>query len=117
VDLWGREGLEVEATCAYATEYVQRWREHRRIVPALAPHAIYTVSDDLFRRVHELAERLDAPVLTHLAETRDEDRDVRARHGRSPVQHLASLGVLDARLGAAHCVWGGAEGIALLAAR
>lgn len=116
LDLSGPQGLDVEATCAYATEYVERWREHRRIVPALAPHAIYTVSDDLFRRVHALAERLDAPVLTHLAETRDEDRDVRARHGRSPVQHLASLGVLDARLVAAHCVWVDAEDIALLAA-
>src|SRR5262249_50037604 len=37
-------------------------------------------------------------------------------HGRSPVRHLASLGLLDARLVAAHCVWVDSEEIALLAA-
>src|SRR4029453_8472742 len=63
LDLSGPQGLDVEATCAYATEYIQRWREHRRIVPALAPHAIYTVSDDLFQRVPPLGERLAFPPL------------------------------------------------------
>jgi 5-methylthioadenosine/S-adenosylhomocysteine deaminase len=116
LDLTGPHGLDVDATCAYATEFVSQWRGHGRIVPALAPHAIYTVSPQLFRRIHALAERFDAPVLTHLAETRDEDREVRARHGCSPVQHLAKLGVLDRRLVAAHCVWVDDQDIALLAA-
>jgi 5-methylthioadenosine/S-adenosylhomocysteine deaminase len=42
--------------------------------------------------------------------------DILGRHGRSPVRHLASLGLLDARLVAAHCVWVDSEEIALLAA-
>jgi 5-methylthioadenosine/S-adenosylhomocysteine deaminase len=63
-----------------------------------------------------MAERLGIPILTHLAETQDEDRDIRARHGCSPVRHLASLGLLDARLVAAHCIWVDPEEIDLLAA-
>jgi len=39
-----------------------------------------------------------------------------ARHGRTPVRHLANLGLLDARLVAAHCVWVDGEEIGLLAA-
>jgi 5-methylthioadenosine/S-adenosylhomocysteine deaminase len=115
-DFTGPQGLDVERSVAYAEDFVARWHGHPRIVPALAPHAPYTVSPALYRRLHALAERLDVPLLTHLAETRDEDREVRARHGRSPVRHLADLGVLDARLVAAHCVWVDAEEIALLAA-
>lgn len=114
-DFAGPQGLDVDRTVAYAEGFVARWRGHSRIVPALAPHAPYTVSPPLYRRLHALAERLDVPLLTHLAETRDEDRDVRARWGASPVRHLAATGVLDARLVAAHCVWVDGEEIALLA--
>src|SRR5262249_32060029 len=41
---------------------------------------------------------------------------IAARYGRTPVRHLASLGVLTDRLIAAHCVWVDAEEIGLLAA-
>jgi 5-methylthioadenosine/S-adenosylhomocysteine deaminase len=115
-DFTSPQGLDLAQNLAYAEEFVARWRGHARIVPALAPHAPYTVSPDLYRRLHALAERLDTPLLTHLAETQDEDREVRTRHGRSPVRHLANLGLLDARLVAAHCVWVDAEEIDLLAA-
>jgi 5-methylthioadenosine/S-adenosylhomocysteine deaminase len=115
-DFTSPQGLDLAQNLAYAEEFVARWRGHARIVPALAPHAPYTVSPDLYRRLHALAERLDPPLLTHLAETQDEDREVRTRHGRSPVRHLANLGLLDARLVAAHCVWVDAEEIDLLAA-
>jgi 5-methylthioadenosine/S-adenosylhomocysteine deaminase len=115
-DFTGPQGLDLAHNVAYAGEFVARWQGHARIVPALAPHAPYTVSPDLYRQLHALAERLGTPLLTHLAETRDEDRQVRTRYGRSPVRHLANLGLLDARLVAAHCVWVDAEEIDLLAA-
>ncbi len=114
-DFIGPQGLDVDAS-AYASDFVARWRGHGRIIPALAPHAPYTVSPDLYRRLHALAEQWDVPLVTHLAETQQECRDVLERHGRSPVRHLASLGLLDARLVAAHCVWVDDEEIALLAA-
>jgi 5-methylthioadenosine/S-adenosylhomocysteine deaminase len=65
--------------------------------------------------LHALAERLDILVVTHLAETQEEDREIRRRYGRSPVLHLANLGLVDSRLVAAHCVWIDAEEIDLLA--
>jgi 5-methylthioadenosine/S-adenosylhomocysteine deaminase len=112
----GGTAAEVERRVADAQRFVERWRGHTRIVPAFAPHAAYTVSPDLFRRLHALAERLNVPLLTHLAETMGEGRDVAARYGRTPVRHLAHLGVLTDRLIAAHGVWVDAEEIGLLAA-
>ncbi len=107
---------ELERALADAEQFVAHWHGHSRIVPALGPHAPYTVSPELYRRLHALAERVDVPVVTHLAENQEEDRDIRRRYGRSPVRHLANLGLLDPRLVAAHCVWVDGEEIDLLAA-
>src|SRR5215468_4360104 len=105
-----------DRTLAESEQFAARWRDHSRIVPALGPHAPYTVSPDLYRRVHALAERLDILVVTHLAETQDEDRDIRRLYGCSPIRHLMNLGLVDSRLVAAHCVWIDSEEINLLAA-
>src|SRR5262249_33240659 len=112
----GGAAADLERKVAQTQRFVERWRGHGRIVPAIGPHAPYTVSPNLFRRLHALAERLDVPLLTHLAETKGEVRDIAARYGRTPVRHLAHLGVLTERLIAAHCVWVDAEEIGLLAA-
>ena len=104
-----------DRTLAEAEQFVARWRGHSRIVPALGPHAPYTVSPELYRRLYALAERLDTLVVTHLAETQEEDSNIRRLYGRSPVRHLANLGLVDARLVAAHCVWVDGEEIDLLA--
>ena len=110
------DNTTTDQSLAEAEEFVARWRGHSRIVPALGPHAPYTVGPELYRRLHVLAERLDTLIVTHLAETKDEDRDIRRLYGRSPVRHLMNLGLLDARLVAAHCVWVDSEEIDLLAA-
>jgi 5-methylthioadenosine/S-adenosylhomocysteine deaminase len=105
-----------DRTLAEAEQFVARWRGHSRIVPALGPHAPYTVGPELYRSLHGLAERLDTLIVTHLAETQDEGRDIRRLYGRSPLRHLANLGLVDSRLVAAHCVWIDGEEIDLLAA-
>src|SRR5262249_43674675 len=132
-DFTGPQGLSVDQNVAYAKRFVERWRGHPRIVPALAPHATYNVGPELYRTLlapttrytsgpdpdrtlKALADTPDDPLVTHPAETKDEDRDIRARYGRSPVRHLAELGLLGERLVAAHCVWVDREEIELLAA-
>jgi 5-methylthioadenosine/S-adenosylhomocysteine deaminase len=63
----------------------------------------------------DLAERFDAPVQTHLAESPAEIAMVRERFATSPVRHLDSLGLLNARLVAAHCVCVDDDEVSLLA--
>jgi 5-methylthioadenosine/S-adenosylhomocysteine deaminase len=102
---------------AYTRSFAERWRGHERITPAVAPHAVYTVSDEHLVAAHRLATELDVPLLIHLAEDRAEIERVQARTGRTSVEHLEHLGILDARMVAAHVVWPTPAEIALLARR
>jgi 5-methylthioadenosine/S-adenosylhomocysteine deaminase len=115
-DVTNATDTDRERSLAEAEQFIARWRSHSRIVPALGPHAPYTVGPELYRRLHALAERLDTLIVTHLAETQGEDRDIRRLYGCSPVRHLVNLGLVDSRLVAAHCVWVDREEIDLLAA-
>jgi 5-methylthioadenosine/S-adenosylhomocysteine deaminase len=106
-----------EEAIAYTRLFVERWRGHPRITPAVAPHSAYTVSAEHLVEAHRLAEELDVPLLTHLAEDRAEIERVRERTGRTSIDYLDELGILDERLVAAHVVWPSAREIELLAAR
>lgn len=101
---------------ARAEKLLSDWSGHPRITPSLCPHACYTVDPDTFVRTMRLAERYDAPVQTHLAESPAEMALVGERYATTPVRHLANLGVLNERLVAAHCVCVDDEEIAMLAA-
>ena len=102
---------------AYTRTFVERWRGHPRIVPAVAPHAPYTVSAEHLREAHALAAELDVPLVMHVAEDRSETATVRRRTGTTSLTWLDRLGILDDRLVAAHVVWPTAAEIELLAAR
>lgn len=75
-----------------------------RIQITLTPHAVYTVSADLFKRLVAIARERSLIIHTHLAETRQEVQDCVAAHGMTPVRWLDSLGVLGPKTVAAHVV-------------
>ncbi len=75
------------------------------ITPAVAPHSPYTVDEATLRAVRALADRYNAPILTHLAETEDEVNIVREAHHLTPTAWLEATGVLGPRLVAAHGIW------------
>jgi 5-methylthioadenosine/S-adenosylhomocysteine deaminase len=102
---------------AYTEKFVQRWRGHPLITPAVAPHATYTVSADHLRDAHALAAKHDVPLLMHLAEARYEVELIREKHGKGPVEYAAGLGILDDRVAAAHVIYPSPAEIALLAER
>jgi 5-methylthioadenosine/S-adenosylhomocysteine deaminase len=106
-----------EGAIEYTERFLERWRDHPRIVPAVAPHAPYTVSGEHLIAAHALAETHDAPLLVHLAEDKSEVRTIRERHGRGPVEYLSGLGVLSDRVLAAHVIWPTEGEMRLLAAR
>lgn len=89
-----------------ATErYIQRFRTDDLIVPAVAPHAIYTTPNEALVASHNLAVKYRIPLLIHLSETKTERDDALAKRKMTPTQTLEKLGVLDGRVIAAHCVW------------
>ncbi|NOR78614.1 MAG: amidohydrolase family protein [Methanophagales archaeon] len=74
-----------------------------RIIFALGPHAIYTVSESSLCWVRDFAEKHDILVHIHLSETKTEVEDCITRHGMRPVEYLNELDFLCARTIACHC--------------
>ena len=75
-----------------------------RVMMALGPHAIYTVSDQSLEWLAELSEWEDLLVHIHVSETVHEIEECEKAHGVTPVRHLKDIGLLNARLIAAHAV-------------
>lgn len=89
-----------------ATErYIQRFRNESLIVPAVAPHAVYTNSDQTLKASRALASKYGVPLLIHLSETKKENTDLLAKRNMTPTALLDSLGVLNGPTLAAHGVW------------
>jgi 5-methylthioadenosine/S-adenosylhomocysteine deaminase len=87
------------------------------ITPALAPHAIYTVSEESLRWIGELSAERGLPVQIHLSETEKEVQDCLAEHGARPAFYLDRLGMLSERTVLAHGVWLDPDELALIAER
>src|SRR5713101_684673 len=58
----------------FTERFLKRFHDDPLITPAVAPHAIYTNSDETLKQARALANRFHAPPLIHLSETRREDR-------------------------------------------
>jgi 5-methylthioadenosine/S-adenosylhomocysteine deaminase len=93
-----------EHSLAYAARFIEQWRDHPLITPALAPHAPYSTTADMLSEVGQLARAYAAPVLIHIAETKLEVDDNVAAYGVRVVPWVQAAGLLDAKVLAAHCV-------------
>lgn len=76
-----------------------------RITATFSPHAEYTCSPTLLRKVGEEAKKRNAIVHVHVSETEFEHKGSLERHGKTPIALLHSLGVLDNPTLCAHCVY------------
>jgi 5-methylthioadenosine/S-adenosylhomocysteine deaminase len=84
---------------------------------ALAPHAIYTVSEQSLRWIAGVAQERELPVHIHLSETEQEVIDCLDAHGERPAAYLDRLGLLGPRTLLAHGVWLDERELDLIAAR
>lgn len=135
-ETFGPDPTQCRESLARLREAVQgmRGRETDRVRVGVSPHAPYTVSDALFRGTAELARELGAPLAVHIAESALESELVeraagafadglRARgipisiRGRSSIELLETLGVLDVAPLLIHCVRATAADRALVVRR
>jgi len=93
-----------EEALAYAREFIQRWKGHPLIVPAVGPHAPYTCPPEILKACTELALEFDVPLHIHIAETALEVENSRKEHNMPVVPWVKKQGVLEAKVIAAHCV-------------
>jgi 5-methylthioadenosine/S-adenosylhomocysteine deaminase len=88
-----------------------------RIDAGLAPHAIYTVTEESLRWIAELTAERDLPVQIHLSETEQEVTDCLAARGVRPAHYLDRVGLLSPRTVLSHGTWLDDSELELIAAR
>jgi 5-methylthioadenosine/S-adenosylhomocysteine deaminase len=86
---------DLPETLAFMEAFAKRWKGHPRIVPAPAPHAIYTTGRETLIAARDFAHRERLPLLIHVAESAKELKDAREKWGKTPIAYLASLGFFD----------------------
>jgi 5-methylthioadenosine/S-adenosylhomocysteine deaminase len=94
-----------QASLAAIEQFFKQYANDPLIVPAVAPHAIYTVPNDVLQAARALANRYQKPLEIHLAETKTENDESLAKRKMTPTAALDSLGVLNGWTLAAHGVW------------
>ena len=102
---------------AFTERFLSRFHADPLIVAAVAPHAIYTNSDETLRACRALANRHGAPLVIHLSETKRENEECLAKRKMTPTKALDALGVFNGRTVAAHAVWVDESDLAILKAR
>ena len=85
-------------------DFYAHYQNHPRITPALGPHAPYSNSDEQMKLVLELSKKYQVKVHMHVAETKNEVKASLEKYGKTPVQRLFDLGILNENLIAAHGV-------------
>ncbi len=108
---WCQFGIGAEhevggATLEDTVAFIREWHgaAEGRIRCALGPHSPYMCPPEFLRRVVEEAERLGVGIHLHVAESEEQVANSLRAYGRTPVAHLAHLGVLDHPTIAAHCI-------------
>ena len=88
-----------------AESFIRDWKGDSLITPCVAPHALYTCGPETLKRAKRVAVKYDVPIHIHLSETKWEVEEIKSMYAMMPVEYLDSLGFLDEKVLAVHCVW------------
>ena len=110
-------GQDIHTELDQATTFAARWHgaADGRISAWLGPHSPYLCSAAFLSEVAAEARRLGLGCHIHVSETAAQVAQSRERHGVTPIQLLAQLGMFDGRLLCAHATHATPEEIRLLA--
>ncbi len=117
LDFPSKTAKTIEEYFSNAENFIKDWIGDELIVPGIAPHAPYTCSPDTMQEAKRLSEKYNISLHIHLSETEWEVEEIRNRYGKTPIALLESIGILDERVIAAHCVWATDDEIDILARR
>jgi 5-methylthioadenosine/S-adenosylhomocysteine deaminase len=95
-----------------AERFLERWQGRDPLVtPAVFAHSPYTCGNRTLLRAKALARRYRVPLFIHSAETGSEQAQIAEPLGRTPIEHLSALDLLDRDTVCVHCVWADAPDI------
>ena len=96
----GAQGVQENIRFAEKTET----KPNAKAKPLLSIHASFTVSDDLIRRVKELAVKYHIPITIHASEGMVDLHHNLENYGKRTVERLRDVGLLGRNTVVAHCV-------------
>jgi 5-methylthioadenosine/S-adenosylhomocysteine deaminase len=85
------------------------------VTPAVAPHSVYSCSEETLQWAKARADKEHVLVHTHMAETRKEQGDIENKLGLKVVEYLDRIQFLGANVVGAHCGWVSIKEVKLLA--
>jgi 5-methylthioadenosine/S-adenosylhomocysteine deaminase len=88
-------------------DFIQKWHKKNDLISvSVAPHAPNTCTPKTLLKSRELAKKYDCPIHIHIAETKEEKKEIEKEHHKGVVKYLEDLGFLDdSHTIGAHCVW------------
>jgi len=89
---------------SYTASLIEKWQGDELITVAVEPHSPYLCAPDLLEKAEAISAANNVALIMHVAETFGEAEKIKSIYGRTPVGHLADVGVLSPRLVACHCV-------------
>ncbi|MFA5498123.1 MAG: amidohydrolase [Candidatus Cloacimonadia bacterium] len=99
----------------YTQKLIDMFKDDELINVAVATHSIYTCSEATLKKAIQLAEKNDAMIHIHLAETEQEYQDSLKNNKKTPTKYLADIGLFEHNVVAAHSVWLSDDDIGVLA--
>ncbi|MGW8302943.1 MAG: amidohydrolase [Desulfobacterales bacterium] len=104
----------IENGFKYTQKLIDTWQDDPLVTIAVEPHSTYLCAPQLLKKAFDLTQSFNLPLVIHLAESKSEIDQIKERYSRTPVEHLAELGVLAPNVLACHCVELTENDIALL---
>jgi 5-methylthioadenosine/S-adenosylhomocysteine deaminase len=104
----------IENGIGYTQNLIDSWQEDPLVSIAVEPHSAYLCGPELLKKAFKLSQSHNLTFVIHLAESKSEVEQIKERFDRTPVEHLAELGILAPNVLACHCVELTENDIALL---
>ncbi len=89
----------------YAQELIEEYLDHDLITGCVAPHSTVTCSEDTLKKASELSKKYNVPFTIHVSEMDYEMKYFQEEYQMTPIEFLASRGIVNSRLLAAHCIY------------
>lgn len=112
-------GPKADKAMEESIDFIKHWHGGAggRITTMFGPHAPYTCPPDYLKRVIAEAQKMGVGIHIHLAETKDEIKEIKEKYGKSPIALMDEIGLFDMPVLAAHCVHLDDNDIQILARR
>jgi 5-methylthioadenosine/S-adenosylhomocysteine deaminase len=98
------DAMSYEESLERARKFIEAWKGHPLILPAVAPHAPYTCTEEILQACAALAVNHDVPLHIHLSETALEVENSLKQHGLPVIPYVEEQNLFEAKVIAAHCV-------------